>query len=290
MVKVSIIVPIYNVEKYLAKCLESLVNQTIDSYELILVNDGSTDGSQVIVNEYVTKYPDIIKSYYKTNGGLSSARNHGMKYVTGEYIGFVDSDDWVLPDMFKLMYYNAKNNGSDIGCCGYTEIFSDRENHHIPRYMGYKNCRYKIEVVSWNKIYKTDFLKKNNLVFLVGVLHEDFDFTTRSLSLTSKVSFIDDYLYIYNRLNQNSITTSGGGMNSSSCAKILQNLFLWRANNGIKDKEFDHYMFCWVYDYLMVYEKSIGQKKIFIRSNFLNIFKVSGFSLKTLVKMSLMLI
>lgn len=286
MLKVSVVVPIYNVEKYLARCLDSLVTQTIDIYEIILVNDGSTDNSQMIADNYVAKYPHLIRSYYKSNGGLSSARNYGMQFVTGEYIGFVDSDDWVSPDMFRLMYDNAKHNNSDVVCCGYHEIFSDRENYHLPRYLGYKSCRYKIEVVSWNKIYRTSLIRKNNLSFLLGVLHEDFDFTTRVMSLTRKVSFIDDYLYNYNRLNQNSITISGG-MNTVSCAKILENLFLWKKDKKILDDELNEYLLCWVYDYLFVYEKSQRLSKNFIWKNYLNILRLTDSKIKVGIKVAL---
>ena len=92
--KVSIIVPVYNTEKYVAKTLDSLVNQTLNSYEIIVVNDGSTDNSQEIIKEYTKKYPNLIQAYYKENGGLGSARNYGLQYAKGEYVGFVDSDDW----------------------------------------------------------------------------------------------------------------------------------------------------------------------------------------------------
>ena len=99
MPKVSIIIPVYNVEKYIATCLDSLVNQTLKDIEVIVVNDGSPDNSQDIIDEYVKKYPKIVKSYIKENGGQGSARNFGLKKATVEYIGYVDSDDYVSTDM-----------------------------------------------------------------------------------------------------------------------------------------------------------------------------------------------
>ena len=92
--KVSVIVPVYNVEKYIKKCLNSLVNQTLDEVEIVVVNDGSPDNSQKIIDEYTKKYKNI-KSYVKKNGGLSDARNYGIKKATGKYISFVDSDDYI---------------------------------------------------------------------------------------------------------------------------------------------------------------------------------------------------
>ena len=99
--KVSVIVPVYNVEKYLEKCLESLVNQTLKSIQIIIVNDGSSDNSQEIIDKYAKQYPNKIFSYIKENGGLGDARNYGLNYAEGEYISFVDADDWVDEKMFE---------------------------------------------------------------------------------------------------------------------------------------------------------------------------------------------
>ena len=99
-IAVSIIVPVYNVEKYLERCLKSLINQTLKDIEIIIVNDGSIDGSQTIIDNYKNKYPNMIKSFYIKNGGAAKARNYALNYVTGEYIGFVDSDDYVSEEMY----------------------------------------------------------------------------------------------------------------------------------------------------------------------------------------------
>lgn len=112
--KVSVIVPVYNVEKYLKKCLDSLVNQTLKSIQIIVVNDGSKDNSQEIIDQYVKLYPDKIFSYMKENGGLGDARNYGLNYAEGEYISFVDSDDWVDEKMFEQMYNYAVQNKFQI--------------------------------------------------------------------------------------------------------------------------------------------------------------------------------
>ena len=108
MIKVSVIVPVWNVEKYLEKCLDSLVNQTLKEIEIIVVNDESPDNSQKIIDKYVKKYPKKIKALSQKNGGQGSARNHGLKYATGEYIGYVDSDDYIEKNMYELMYNKAK--------------------------------------------------------------------------------------------------------------------------------------------------------------------------------------
>ena len=126
MTKVSVIVPVYNVEDYLPKCLETLVNQTLGDMEIIVVNDGATDGSQAVIDSFVSRYHNV-KSLIKPNGGLSDARNYGMPYATGEYIGFVDSDDYVEQDMYMLLYKKAVENNYDIVEC---DLFHD-----------YANCR-----------------------------------------------------------------------------------------------------------------------------------------------------
>src|SRR5574344_2022066 len=103
MIKVSVIVPVYNVEKYLPKCLDSLVNQTLQDIEIIVVNDGTKDNSQKIIDKYAKKYKNI-KSYIKENGGLSDARNYGVAKANGEYISFIDSDDYIDKKMLEKMY------------------------------------------------------------------------------------------------------------------------------------------------------------------------------------------
>ena len=112
--KVSVIVPVYNSRDYLERCLESLVNQTLPDIEIVVVNDGSPDDSQTIIDRYAEAYPDKIVSLSKENGGLSDARNFGIARATGEYIGFVDSDDFVDLDMYERLYDKAASTDSDI--------------------------------------------------------------------------------------------------------------------------------------------------------------------------------
>lgn len=121
MVKVSVIVPVYNTEKYLSKCLNSLVDQTLDGLEIIVVNDGSPDNAQKIIDEYAEKY-NQIKAFQKPNGGLSDARNFGIERATGEYIGFVDSDDFVDEKMFEVLYKKAIEHDSEIALCDLEKV------------------------------------------------------------------------------------------------------------------------------------------------------------------------
>lgn len=115
--KVSVIIPVYNIEKYLSECLESVCNQTLKEIQVLVIDDGSTDGSAAICKAYAQRYPHILEYYYKENGGSASARNLGLEYAKGEYIGFIDSDDWVEPDMYEKLYCTAKDNDADMVFC-----------------------------------------------------------------------------------------------------------------------------------------------------------------------------
>ena len=119
MIKVSIIVPFYDVENYIETCLQSLVNQTLQDIEILLVNDGSKDGSEKIAKQFVENYPDKIIYLEKENGGLSDARNYAIPYAKGEYIAFLDSDDYIEPNMYEEMYTKAKEEDLDYVECDF---------------------------------------------------------------------------------------------------------------------------------------------------------------------------
>ena len=120
--KVSVIVPVYNVEKYLSKCLDSLISQSHENLEILVINDGSTDHSEEIIRGYTQKYPDRIKAFQKENGGLSDARNFGVDRATGDYIGFVDSDDYVSPAMFEEMAVLAEKHAAEMVICNVLKV------------------------------------------------------------------------------------------------------------------------------------------------------------------------
>ncbi|MDT3408246.1 MULTISPECIES: glycosyltransferase family 2 protein [Chryseobacterium] len=122
MAKVSVIVPVYNVEGYLAKCLDSLVSQTVQDLEILVVNDGSTDGSEDVIRQYAKQYPGKIEAFRKDNGGLSDARNYGLDRATGDYIGFVDSDDYVSETMFETMTELAEKHQAQMVICNIQKV------------------------------------------------------------------------------------------------------------------------------------------------------------------------
>ena len=126
MPKVSVVVPVYNVDKYLERCLDSLVYQTLKDIEIVIVNDGSTDKSAEIIKKYVQSYPNKVFAFEKENGGLSDARNFGIKKCHGNYIGFVDSDDYVSLDMFKKLYEKAISKDFDITVCDVRLVWKNK--------------------------------------------------------------------------------------------------------------------------------------------------------------------
>ena len=178
MTKISVIVPVYNVEKYLSKCLDSLANQTLKDIEIIIVNDGSPDNSQKIIDEYVKKYNNM-KSYIKENGGLSDARNFGIKKATGEYISFLDSDDYVTHDMYERMYEKAISNNFDIVVCDLNYVTDDKITKIYSRIEkdtdNIKKEMLDIYPSACNKIFKKE-LFDSGIEFKKGVLFEDVEF------------------------------------------------------------------------------------------------------------------
>ena len=238
--KVSVIVPVYNVEKYLKKCLDSLVKQTLKDIEIIVVNDGSTDSSQLIIDEYKKKYPKKIISIIKENGGQGSARNLGIKYVTSKYIGFVDSDDYIALDMYEKLYNKAINENSDVVICNNYVVDLKKENNKIEE-NNYNNAYNIIEnaffgkMAVWNKIYKKELIVNNNILFKEKIWYEDFAFTFKLLCNTKKISFINDYLYMY-------LLRPGSTMNNDNVSRNLEILdafddtIMYLNNNNIYEK------------------------------------------------------
>lgn len=217
--KLSIIVPVYGVEKYIDKWLNSLVKQSLKEIEIIVVNDGTKDNSQKIIDKYVKKYPDKIKSYIKENGGQGSARNYGLKKATGEYIGYVDSDDFVEKDMYKKLYNKAKENNYDIVVCGNYNVSEDYQNKNIDTFINNYNTDLENiffgKMAVWNKIYKRDILIKNKLEFKEKVWYEDLAFTLKAIMNSNTFAFIDEPLYDY-------LIREGSTMNNSNVQRNLE--------------------------------------------------------------------
>ncbi len=190
MPKVSVIVPFYNVETYIDKCLKSLVNQTLEDIEIILVNDGSKDNTKNIVKKYQKEYPQKIVYLEKENGGLSDARNYAIPYAKGEYIAFLDSDDYVETTMYKEMYEIAQKEKSDMVECNFIWEYPDKIRIDTGTIYNNKHEMIeKIRVVAWNKLIKREILEKAKVQFPKGYRYEDVEFTYKLIPFLEKVSF-----------------------------------------------------------------------------------------------------
>lgn len=206
---ISIIVPIYKVEKYLEKCIDSIINQDYKNLEIILVDDGSPDRCHQICDEYAQK-DSRIKVIHKENGGLSDARNAGIKVATGEYIAFIDSDDYVTENYISTLLYTIKKYDADISACNYIKLYEglgiekvepktneDLVMTNIEAMKDLFTLPSNSDVVAWNKLYKTSLFTQNNIEFPKGKLHED-NFTTYKLYYYSnKVVFTNVPCYYY---------------------------------------------------------------------------------------------
>tara|TARA_B110000046_G_C13025697_1_gene413926 strand:+ start:3919 stop:4932 length:1014 start_codon:yes stop_codon:yes gene_type:complete len=207
---VSIILPVYNVEKYIVKCIQSILRQSYSNFELLIVNDGTLDKSIEIAGQFKDSR---IKIFNKENGGLSDARNYGLEKVSGEYIYFMDSDDWIEPELLTICIDAIESYNSDFIIFGY---YLDREsidghlistnkmNHQEFVFSKKRNDLYfetntlGLMGYAWNKLYKTSFLKENNLQFEKGVsLVEDILFNSRVFEISNEIVFIDKVLYHY---------------------------------------------------------------------------------------------
>ena len=235
-IKVSVIVPVYNVEKFIDKCLNSLVNQTLKEIEIIVVNDGSPDNSQKVIDEYVKKYPDKIKSFIKENGGQGSARNMGIEKAVGEYISFVDSDDWLDLDTLEKMYFLAKKDKSDIVICDMVD--------HYSYYTIYHNCTkynsvFEVTPSACNKIFRKELIK--DFRFLSKLWYEDFDFTTKILFNTNKISNISEGLYHCNCGHESTMNNNNSKKNLDMIT-VINDIIDYLKKNDKYDKNIVSYL------------------------------------------------
>lgn len=224
--KVSIIVPIYGVEKYLHQCVDSILAQTLKEIEIILVDDGSKDKCPEIVDEYAKKDNRIV-AIHQPNGGYGCAVNHGIEVATGEYIGIIESDDWINPNMYEKMYNNAKQNDTDITKCS----FYIYNSYNLPNQqnIAYKN-RYQdlttapnnvfnieeyplllaFHASIWSCIYKREFIKTQKVIESKSASYQDFPFMCEAYCRAKRISVVHEYLIHY-RMEE--------GQNSSTIRK-----------------------------------------------------------------------
>ena len=246
MKKVTVIVPVYNVEEYLRPCLDSLLQQTYSNLEIVVVDDGSTDNSGIICDEYAKKN-SIIKVVHQVNGGLSNARNTGMDHATGDYIMFCDSDDLYVPNSCEVMVNEIERTASDYVIGNYQNCAEDGSLWENPVFNKEKYLPFRLDIKDYkksffimnssvcNKIFDAKFLKDIQVRFVEGVPGEDAIFTTYCFIKSKKVHYISDVMYLYRqRENASSISTNCSVKYFAGISKSYKMIYdNFRENNEI---------------------------------------------------------
>lgn len=276
---ISVVIPIYNVEKYLERCIESIVNQSYSNLEIILVNDGSPDNSEDICLKYV-EYDKRIKYVKKKNGGLSDARNYGMQHATGEYIAFIDSDDFIDKDYIKILHNNLQSSNADVSICGYLQVKDDAERICIEK------CDEEIETftsreaiyalfdpqyrmqftTAWGKIYKAQLF--HDIKYPFGRKYEDSSIAHLIYSKANKIVYTATKMYFY-AYRIGSIKTSDTFKDiDATLANLDRKLFFKEyGDTYLYVQSLKEYLTCLMGVYSRM-DKSIVEKKEYLKNEF----------------------
>jgi len=207
---VSIILPAYNAEKFLAETLDSILKQSYNNYEIIIINDGSTDHTQQIIDEYEERFPEIINSYIQENQGQSATRNKALKYAKGKYIAFIDSDDCMAENYLLRLHGAGEEANADIVICGYQKFINETGEVTLVRNpkdweVAFKHgIKHVFQYSPWAKIFRADLLMKHQIQFSVNEQLEDGPYCVMTDLLAERVVIVDFIGYNY-RIHQNSI-------------------------------------------------------------------------------------
>lgn len=262
--KVSVIVAAYNIEKYILKCLDSITNQTLKEIEIVIVNDGSTDNTLDIIRKKALK-DNRIKIVDKKNQGLIEARKSGLEIATGEYILFVDGDDWLELNTLEILYNNAVCNNSDIVIYNAYLSYNDKkiklENFKNSTSKNYIKDLFLINIYPniWSKFIKLDYIKLNNIEFPSKISYAEDLATVASLFMYNpNISYVNDYLYNYYQ-NENSITKSINTkiLEINDALKFIKKILQDKNIYDIYMKEYEYmvYKHIFIYSFINKYSK-----------------------------------
>lgn len=243
--EISVIVPVYNVQNYLEKCVDSILAQTFSDFEVLLINDGSTDKSGVLCNEYAQKY-DRIKVIHKKNEGVSAARNDGIKNAKGGFLLYVDSDDYIDKTMLEDMYSNAQITGADIVACDFYQEYSDKSVYTSAYYENkeefFRDVLGNNWGVMWKMLVRADLYSKNNISFPPKIdAGEDYCVCVKLVYYAQKISCIKQAYYHYVRSNPNSIIaikTEERTLNQIDSTKMVESFLIEKGVYDKYEKEF----------------------------------------------------
>ena len=259
MVKISVIVPVYNCEDYIEDSISSVLNQTFKDIEMVCLDDGSSDNSLDILNELASK-DSRLQVYSQENQGSSVARNNGLKKISGDYVYFFDADDYIVEDCFEKIYFNAKENDSDIAIFKHDNYRGNKFfKHSLPSVekqfpdVDFNNFTFNCDdfrifafrgpYAPWFKLYKREFLEKYQFTFPANLNHNDGPFHVKTILKASRISFLPEYLYHYRMDNPNSISNSrlNRYMDIFNIIQIVEDFLKEEGLLEEFKKEFDYY-------------------------------------------------
>lgn len=268
MDSVSIIIPAYNCEEYIKQCLDSIINQTYKCLEVIIVNDGSTDETLSILNRYSEAYPALFRVYSIANNGQGYARNYGIKQATGKYVLFVDSDDYLEPNMIEVLVQAAKNNDSTFVICAYSRVSPKGELLYKEMDKTSRDI-ININTSPWNKLFIREIWIENEVQFSEGLWYEDLEATLEYLPHAKNISWIEQPLYNYVQRENSSINKFSPRV--EDIFSVLDNVYTYYENHEYLDNYKDEleYFFIMhlVFGHLSrcVLEKDKKQRKQYIK-------------------------
>ena len=274
-IKLSIVAAVYNLEKYLPRCLEALVNQTLQEIEILCVDDGSTDSAPQIIEEYQKKYPDKIKVFHKENGGEFTTRNYGLERAIGEYVTFVDTDDYVEPNWAEKLYNAAKENDADLAVCGFERIDLKTNKVVATNMINFGNTVKEINSkddyllfinpAPWNKVYKREKIK--DLRFLPFRGFNDTMFLASCYTKMKKIAFIPDVLYHYYLRYDSQIHTVNEQDVNNLKKYLLEVKDLYKKSNKYEEMKYILDTFAFLHlgtsvMYRVSYDKTVNMKQM----------------------------
>ena len=275
MIDISIIVPSYNAEKSIDKCITSLINQTKKELEFIIINDGSTDSTEEIIKKYKDKR---IKYFKNKNSGIGKTRNFGIEKAKGKYLMFVDSDDYLENDACFSLFNKIEKNNSDVVVSNFYKVYDNRkESINI---LEFNNCTLEekpdliniVNTAPWNKIYRTSLIKDNNVFFPENIKYEDAPFVLECLDKASKISQIDEYTYNY--VIHNNSETTVRDEKVFDIFKIIDMIRIYFSDKDYMKEELDYYIVSMLMNYNIQQrnqkDKKIGMKFIDESFDYLN--------------------
>ena len=275
----TIVIPVYNVEKYIYDCLESVRKQTYKDFNVIIVDDGSTDNSINIAEEFCNK-DNRFKIISKKNGGLSDARNYGLNYVDTKYVTFLDSDDFISINTYEKLINNLETNDNDIVVADIEYYYTNINNNFILKGLNTKvsNDINKQSLLSpmfaWNKVYKLEYFKSINQLYPTGLWYEDIPVTTLLFTNTNKIGYVEEVLYYY-RQNDDSIMSQKSKRNEE-IFKILEIVIDNFKQRNIYNKYYDEL------EYLLIEHTRIyGLYRFLVQDNYKNLYNRSNMFIKT---------